>query len=245
MYLSLEILIIVILIIVQSVFGVGLLLFGTPSFLLLGYDFPNTINILMPISITISLFQFFKSNVSDKKFIIDYNLFCLPFLVAFLILVLNFREFINFKFYVAILLIASSAIILNIKKKSSFKNIFLKFKKLILIFIGSVHGFTNMGGSFLSIYSTIISQNKKELSRYYISYAYLIMGVIQYLIVLFLTFDNLNFSKLFYLLIVLLIYLPAQKIFKNISNKDFSKIINVIALLYGFIILSSIFFELS
>ena len=245
MYLSLEILIIVILIIVQSVFGVGLLLFGTPSFLLLGYDFPNTINILMPISITISLFQFFKSNVSDKKFIIDYNLFCLPFLVAFLILVLNFREFINFKFYVAILLITSSTIILNNKKKSSFKNIFLKFKKLILIFIGSVHGFTNMGGSFLSIYSTIISQNKKELSRYYISYAYLIMGVIQYLIVLFLTFDNLNFSKLFYLLIVLLIYLPAQKIFKNISNKDFSKIINVIALLYGFIILSSIFFELS
>jgi len=245
MYLSLEILIIVILIIVQSVFGVGLLLFGTPSFLLLGYDFPNTINILMPISITISLFQFFKSNVSDKKFIIDYNLFCLPFLMAFLILALNFREFINFKFYVAILLIASSAIILNIKKKSSFKNIFLKFKKLIFIFIGCVHGFSNMGGSFLSIYSTIISQNKKELSRYYISYAYLIMGVIQYLIVLFLTFDNLNFSKLFYLLIVLLIYLPAQKIFKNISNKDFSKIINVIALLYGFIILSSIFFELS
>ena len=241
MYLSLEILIIVILIIVQSVFGVGLLLFGTPSFLLLGYDFPNTINILMPISITISLFQFFKSNVSDKKFIIDYNLFCLPFLVAFLILVLNFREFINFKFYVAILLITSSTIILNNKKKSSFKNIFLKFKKLILIFIGSVHGFTNMGGSFLSIYSTIISQNKKELSRYYTSYAYLTMGVIQYLIVLFLTFDNLNFSKLFYLLIALLIYLPAQKIFKNISNKDFSKIINVIALLYGFIILSSIF----
>ena len=128
MYLSLEILIIVILIIVQSVFGVGLLLFGTPSFLLLGYDFPNTINILMPISITISLFQFFKSNVSDKKFIIDYNLFCLPFLVAFLILVLNFREFINFKFYVAILLIASSAIILNIKKNLHLKIFFLNLK---------------------------------------------------------------------------------------------------------------------
>ena len=44
----LELIIIVGLIIVQSVFGVGLLLFGTPSFLLLGYDFPNTINILMP-----------------------------------------------------------------------------------------------------------------------------------------------------------------------------------------------------
>ena len=64
-----EVIIVVILIAIQSVFGVGLLLFGTPSFLLFGYDFANTINILMPISITISSLQFFKSNVSDKKFL--------------------------------------------------------------------------------------------------------------------------------------------------------------------------------
>ena len=56
-----EILLILILIAIQSIFGVGLLLFGTPSFLLFGYDFANTINILMPVSITISSLQFFKS----------------------------------------------------------------------------------------------------------------------------------------------------------------------------------------
>ena len=43
MILFLEISIIVFLIIIQSIFGVGLLLFGTPSFLLLGYDFANLI----------------------------------------------------------------------------------------------------------------------------------------------------------------------------------------------------------
>ena len=43
MNLIIEILIITFLIIVQSIFGVGLLLFGTPSFLLLGYDFANSI----------------------------------------------------------------------------------------------------------------------------------------------------------------------------------------------------------
>ena len=181
---SLEIIIVIILSIIQSVFGVGLLLFGTPSFLLLGYDFPNTINILMPMSITISLLQFFKSQVSDKKFIIDYNIYCLPLLILFLILALNFRDLINFKIYVAVLLVISSLIILNKKRFSSFKSTFFKLKRLILIFIGCIHGFTNMGGSFLSIYSTIISKNKKELSRYYISYGYLVMGVIQYFIVL-------------------------------------------------------------
>ena len=234
---SLEIIIVIILSVVQSVFGVGLLLFGTPSFLLLGYDFPNTINILMPMSITISLLQFFKSQVSDKKFIIYYNIYCLPLLILFLILALNFRDLINFKFYIAVLLVISSLIILNKKRFSSFKDTFFKLKKIILIFIGCIHGFTNMGGGFLSIYSTIISKNKKELSRYYISYGYLVMGVIQYFIVLLFTFNHLDFSKIFYVLITISIYLPAQKLFKDISDIKFSKIINVIALFYGVIIL--------
>ena len=37
----LETLILLILIIIQSTFGIGLLLFGTPTFLILGYDFFN------------------------------------------------------------------------------------------------------------------------------------------------------------------------------------------------------------
>ena len=75
----LEIFLILILIAIQSIFGVGLLLFGTPSFLLFGYDFANTINILMPVSITISSLQFFKSKIKDRKFVNEYNLYCLPF----------------------------------------------------------------------------------------------------------------------------------------------------------------------
>ena len=75
----LEISIIIFLIVIQSVFGVGLLLFGTPSFLILGYDFANTINILMPVSITISILQYYKSKVKDQKFINEYNLYCFLF----------------------------------------------------------------------------------------------------------------------------------------------------------------------
>ena len=205
MILFLEISIITFLIIVQSIFGVGLLLFGTPSFLLLGYDFPNTINILMPISILVSLLQFTKSKIKDKKFIREYNYYCLPFLVLFLFLALKFRNLVDFKFFVALLLIFSSIVILNKRKFSSFREIFFKSKKIILVGIGTIHGFTNMGGSFLSVYSTLISKNIKEVSRYYISYGYLIMGLIQYFLVLFLASETLNFSKLYYALIVLII----------------------------------------
>jgi hypothetical protein len=110
-----EIIIILALITIQSIFGVGLLLFGTPSFLLLGYDFANTINILMPVSISISALQFFKSKVSDRNFIKEYNLFCLPFLILFLVLALKFKHFLDFKIIVAFFLIFYS--ILIIKKK--------------------------------------------------------------------------------------------------------------------------------
>ena len=236
-----EIILITILIIIQSIFGVGLLLFGTPSFLVLGYDFVNTINILMPVSITISALQFFKSKVKDRVFIAEYNIFCVPFLIIFLFWALKFKNLFDFKLLVALLLVISSILILNKKNFSSFTKIFLKLKKIILIGIGSVHGLTNMGGSFLAIYSTLVSENVKEVTRYYICYGYLIMGLFQYSMVLLIGYENLNFSKLYYLLIALLIYFPTQKIFKNIDDRKFSKYMNIIALAYGLLILTTYF----
>ena len=232
-----ELIIIFALIAVQSIFGVGLLLFGTPSLLLLGYDFANTLNILMPVSITISAAQFFKSKVKDRIFIKEYNIFCIPFLIIFLFIALKFNYLFDFRFLVALLLIFSSVLILNKKKFSSFKQMIFKIKNLILIVIGLIHGLTNMGGSFLAIYSTLISKSIKEVTRYYISYGYLIMGTIQYLMVLFLSFDLLIFNKIYYVFLALVIYFPAQKIFKNLNDKKFSKYLNLIALIYGLSIL--------
>ena len=242
MYQIFEILLIGVLIAIQSIFGVGLLLFGTPSFLLLGYDFANTINILMPVSIAISSLQFFKSKIRDTKFIKEYNLYCLPFLIVFLIIALEFKDFFDFKLLVAILLIFSSILILNKKRFSSFKKKFFELKKIVLIGIGCVHGLTNMGGSFLAIYSTLVSQNVKELSRYYICYGYLIMGIFQYILVLAINSENLKFDKIFYVLLAIIIYFPIQKIFKKIDDRKFSIYINFIALIYGIIIVYTNFY---
>ena len=237
MDLLLENFLLLIFIIIQSIFGVGLLLFGTPTFLILGYDFLNTLNFLLPISIVISFFQLISFKKPLKKIIFDYNLFCLPFLILFLIIALNFKDVLNFKVYVAIALIISS--ILTLKKDTFFplKKIILKYKKFILIFIGSVHGFTNMGGGFLSIFSSLINNRDKKYTRHFISYSYLIMGLLQYIILLFLEYKNLSFSKIYYVVLVLIIYLPSQNIFKKVNNILFSKIISIIALFYGTIIL--------
>ena len=237
----LEIGILVVLIVIHSIFGVGLLLFGTPSLLILGYDFANTINILMPVSICISSLQFFKSKVKDKNFIKSYNIYCVPFLIICLIIALKLNYILDFKLLVALILVVSTILILNINRFLTFKKTFFKFKNFILIGIGSVHGLTNMGGSFLAIYSNFLSKNIKEVARYYICYGYLVMGIFQYLIVISISFEDLNFEKLYYLLIALIIYFPTQKIFRNIDDRKFSKYINIIALIYGFLIIVTSF----
>ena len=99
-----------------------------------------------------------------------------------------------------------------------------------------------MGGSFLAIYSNLVSKNIKEVARYYICYGYLIMGIFQYLIVILINFGDLRFGKLYYLLIALVIYFPTQKIFKNIDDRKFSKYINIIALIYGFLIIATSYY---
>ena len=238
----LENLILLVLIIIQSIFGIGLLLLGTPTFLLLGYDFSTTLNFLLPSSIVISYLQFTSLKIPSKKIIFEYNIFCLPFLVLFLLLALNFKEILNFKFYVAIILIISSLLALNKNTFSSLRKNILKYKKLILIFIGSVHGLTNMGGGFLTIFSSLINNSDKRLTRYFISYGYLIMGLLQYFILVLLEYKDLSFSKIYYIFLVLIVYFPSQIIFKKVNDFLFSKIISIIALFYGIIIIILNFF---
>jgi len=51
------IIVIVVFSFIQSIFGIGLLLFGTPTLLLFGYSYSETLWILLPCSIVISLIQ--------------------------------------------------------------------------------------------------------------------------------------------------------------------------------------------
>ena len=73
MELLFEISIIIILVVFQSLFGVGLLLFGTPIFILLRNNFESTLVLILPISIIISLFQVIFHRKSSNHHILDFN----------------------------------------------------------------------------------------------------------------------------------------------------------------------------
>ena len=91
-----ELIIIILLSMFQSVFGIGLLLIGTPTFLLLGYSFFDVLNILLPFSITISLLQIIYSKEIDSGFNKKMIIYCIPTLVLALYILINNENSINF-----------------------------------------------------------------------------------------------------------------------------------------------------
>jgi len=237
MELSIEFILIFVLGIFQSVFGVGLLLFGTPLLLFMGYSFESTLVVLLPVSITISFLQLIYKKGSIKSLVSEYNFFCLPFLVLFLVIAISIENFMDIKIYVSIFLIISSLLILNKNRIISINTQLLKYRKLSLVLIGSIHGSTNMGGGFLSLFSMLVNREDRVLTRNYISYGYFSMGVIQYITVLYFGLNNIDFTKLYYILLPLILFFPSQKIFNKIDNQLFMKIINYIALAFGVVAL--------
>ena len=154
----LEVFIIGLFILFQSVFGIGLLVFGTPTYLLLGYSFAESLSILVPVSIMISFYQTYyaKENINDFK--IDYLKFCIPLLVIFLFITLLFFKNENIKILISLIMIFLATVnLFNTKKiQKYFKKFFKNYYKFFYILIGIIHGMTNLGGGFLSLMSSYI-----------------------------------------------------------------------------------------
>src|ERR687885_1890760 len=68
--------------VVQSVFGVGLLVFGTPTLLLAGYSFEETLAYLLPCSMAISALQVRDGGLSFEPVRRDFVLFTAPAVLA-------------------------------------------------------------------------------------------------------------------------------------------------------------------
>jgi len=233
-----EFIIILILSLFQSLFGIGLLLFGTPTFLFLGYDFESTLALLLPISVTISFLQIMYEKSSIRSLASEFNIFCLPYLVIFLLLVINLGNVIEIRTYVAAVLIISSILILNKNRIIKIDTFILKYRKLSLVFIGTVHGFTNMGGSFLSMFSTVVTADRAS-ARKYIAFGYLVMGTLQYITLLIFGTRHIDLDNLYYVIVPLVVFFPTQNLFKKIDDSLFMNIITYIALIVGFLVLGN------
>ena len=147
--------------IVQSLFGIGILVFGTPTLLFLGYEFTEVLSYLLPSSIAISFCQIYPNQKYIELYKFNVLLYLLPMVVIGLLVVIYFIEF-NLMFFVGIILFFTSITRLSTSLTSYF-NIFLSNNfKFGLMITGFVHGLSNLGGASLLAITNGLYDNKKK-----------------------------------------------------------------------------------
>ena len=218
--------------VVQSIFGVGLLLFGTPTLLLLGYSYSETLWLLLPCSVTISLIQV----VNDYKLIEAKKravYLVIPTLVLSLALVVTYENGINITRIVGVLLLLIGVIRFSSKLQALLSSTVKKHIQIYYIIIGVVHGVSNMGGGPLSVLmSTIYS--KKEIIRANVAFIYLILAMVQLVVLSIMSLTSLRSEVMWLIPISLVSYIFTSRFIPlKINNEKYAFILNVMVLVYG------------
>jgi len=134
--------------IVRSIFGAGMLLFGTPLLLLFGYGFVDALVVPLPISIVINLLQVTQHHAQiDYAFFRRVLLLTLPPIAVCLLLITQARVNIG-------LVIGAFLILIALKERSPavarIIDRLMAYERAYFIHIGAVHGLSNLGGSLLT-----------------------------------------------------------------------------------------------
>ena len=218
--------------IVQSIFGVGLLLFGTPTLLLLGYSYSETLWLLLPCSVAISFIQVVGGyKLIEAKRRAVYLI--IPTLVLGLVFVIIYANGINMTRIVGVLLLLIGVIRFSSKLQVLLSSMVKKHIQMYYIIIGVVHGVSNMGGGPLSILmSTIYS--KKEIIRANVAFIYLILAIFQLVVLSIISSTSLKSEVMWLLPISLVSYIFTSKfISSKVNDKKYTFILNVMVLIYG------------
>ncbi len=214
--------------IIQSLFGVGVLVFGTPLLLIVGLGFVETLNILLPISMIINLFQFSKNIISiDKKLSKDLLLIVLPLISVTLFLGIEFIK-INLGLLVGLFLVLIG--LLNF-----FEITFLKFinEKIYLSLMAVIHGLTNLGGALLV---GLMSSKKfdKIKTRTNISFFYFSFASIQLITLWINDLFVFEIENLLYLILGPTLFILSEKlIFVKINESIFLILTNFLLFILG------------
>lgn len=219
--------------IVQSIFGTGVLLFGTPILLILGYDFYYSLSYLLPTSLLISFFQILKNfkniDFNFYKKIVKYSI---PAIIIFLYSI-NFST-INIKKIIGVFLILASIKSLFPKLNSLVEST-IKYEKFYLIITGAIHGITNLGGVLLSV--IVFSKNfTKEITRTTIAASYLTFAIFQLFTLGVFLNDNrfMNINNLVYWASGLFIFFLVEKLFfVKINNNNYSNYFAIFLFILG------------
>ncbi len=222
---------------IQSIFGVGVLLFGTPILLLLGYDFINALSVLLPISIAINSLQVIKHyQYIDQSFYKNVLIYSLPMVVLFLFIVGTAKFNINLLVGGFLVLVALKSFFPAIEQTLGKM---VRYEKSYLAVMGLIHGLTNLGGSLLTAI-VHAKQYDKNTTRVTVATCYATFAVFQ-LVTLFFMGSQFELSYAdhasFLQIGVLVFLLTEEMLYSTIDNKRYSQFFAAFLLVSGFLLI--------
>ncbi len=222
--------------IVQSLFGVGLLVFGTPTLLLQGYSFPETIAFLLPGSLLISLMQMMHGRQHIRQLRNSFLLYCVPFIVVGLALVLSTILIIDIKLLVGATLILSGIMRCDRRAQERLASLLKRYTPFYLMVMGFIHGISNMGGGFLTIFVGTLYTDK-EKTRANIAFGYFVFAVSQIGLLLILQPQVFNIYCLLLAVMALGTYMTVGNfIYVKSSRAMYQRLITAFMLAYGVVL---------
>jgi uncharacterized membrane protein YfcA len=230
--------VIAVLSVVQSYFGMGVLVFGTPTLLLMGYDFITTLAYLLPASFAISFLQVLTAR-SEKVQVSHYlYLLCLPGIGIGLWLAdaSALASWTNILVGCTLLI---SALVRFWSPSQRLLSILLdQYLPAYHLVMGVTHGLTNLGGALLAVLASG-RNTEKEAIRYTVAYYYLAFSSIQMLLLAtVMGRHDILISNLPVAVIAAIIYLfIGNRIFTHSNNQSYNVALNLFLVTYGIVVL--------
>jgi len=228
-------LIILVFTIIQSLFGLGLLVFGTPTLLLLGYDFVEILTYLLPSSFVISFCQVYPNQKLINHYKFNVFIYLLPMVAFGLLIVISISK-INLNLFIGLILFFTFLTRFFTTFELKLSSFLSKYFRLGLSIVGLIHGLTNLGGAPLLALTNGIYTNKKIIQTN-IAYAYLVMAAVQ--IGILLINGNFSFNPLFLLFPMasfLIFILIGNRILNLTSDSFYHTLMTYFIFIYGMLL---------
>ncbi|HEX7909614.1 MAG TPA: hypothetical protein VF534_16225 [Paraburkholderia sp.] len=171
--------IIALLAIVQSIFGMGILVFGTPTLLLLGFDFTTVLGLLLPSSMAISSIQVWSGRSLPLPSRERANMkVCALVIVASLAILMYTNLKARAEILIGLMMLSAAIIRYSPRLQTRLQGFVQSQGRAYVSVMGVVHGLTNMGGALLAVYA-VSGYSEKDQVRLAIARYYLLFGAIQ------------------------------------------------------------------
>ncbi|MBE1252122.1 TSUP family transporter [Enterobacter cloacae] len=225
--------------VIQSIFGMGILVFGTPALLLLGYDFSSVLGLLLPSSVLISFTQLYTcrgGNVERNEIV--NMVICAVAVILLLSVIIISGVKVNLDILVGLVLIFSAAVRLSANFRQFIRVRLIKYQRQYVLIMGALHGVTNMGGALLALYAST-KQREKTAIRAEVSRYYLMFGIIQLLTLVILKPHSLSLSGFMAAPLALFVYwVVGNVLFRRASASVYEGLLTAFIAVYGILVLT-------